>query len=173
MFDFNIAAAKLTWHSEAYSHYDVHLQQEKNVDGSPRSLTYVFTCQSRPDDHPPVLRPRAKTAEGTSNLVRTMNICLDAQGLTRGSRKVVTDAIPYSPAAHRALIALRCAKNSRPFNTVTDEEYQLEVSLLRPNTTIPSPITVSRDINTIYLQMSRHVQQYFKVSFRLTGLNLV
>jgi len=42
MFDFNIAAAKLTWRSEAYSYYVVYLQQEKNIDGSLTASHEVF-----------------------------------------------------------------------------------------------------------------------------------
>ncbi|KAF8958351.1 hypothetical protein BDZ97DRAFT_1668734, partial [Flammula alnicola] len=100
-------------------------------------------------------------------LVRTMNICLEAQGLTTGGTSRMDDGsatIPYSQAAHRALIALRCAKNSRPFNIVDDEDYRTEVQMLRPGTTLPRPKTVSRDINSIYLELSQHVRQYFIVS---------
>lgn len=96
-----------------------------------------------------------------------MNICLEGQGITPPSRKMEPTTFPYSPAAHRALIALRCAKNNRPFNAVLDEDYQDEIRMLRPGTVLPSPITVSRDINEIYLEMSRHVKNYFTVSRNL------
>lgn len=150
------------WRSDAYEHYDITLQREFNNSGGPLSLTYVFTCKSYPQAHKAQLRPRSKTGEGTSNLVRTMNICLEAQGIT--PLRNTNTTIPYSVAAHRALIAMRCAKNSRPFNAVLDEDYIAEVAMLRPGTILPSPITVSRDINEIYLEMSHHVKSYFSVS---------
>ena len=71
--------------------------------------------------------------------------------------------ISYTEAAHCALIALRCAKNHRPFNSVLDEDYQAEVNMLRPGTKLPHPVTVSRDIQAIYLDMSMHVHDYFQV----------
>jgi hypothetical protein len=40
--------------------------------------------------------------------------------------------------------------------------------MLRPRTIVPHPITVSRDIRTIYIEMSKHVRQYFRVSSCLT-----
>ncbi|KDR68281.1 hypothetical protein GALMADRAFT_35039, partial [Galerina marginata CBS 339.88] len=103
------------------------------------------------------------TGEGTSNLVKTRNACLKSQGIAQGPARIKT-AVAYSPATHRTLLALRCAKNQRPFNSVADEDYLLEVSMLRPNTVVPKPITVSRDINKIYIEMSKLVREYLSVS---------
>ncbi len=72
-------------------------------------------------------------------------------------------AINYTPAAHRTLIVLRCAKSHRPFNSVADEDYQAEVQMLQPGTILPHPSTVSHDIKAIYLTMSILVRQYFMV----------
>jgi hypothetical protein len=71
--------------------------------------------------------------------------------------------LQYSEAAHRAVIALRCATSHRPFNVVNDKYYKVEVELLRPGTKIPAPRTVSEDINHLYLELSKTVQDYFKV----------
>ena len=46
-----------------------------------------------------------------------------------------------------------------------DEDYQAEVDMLRPGTKLPHPTTVSRDIQAIYLDMSKHVRDYFEASF--------
>ncbi|KAF8218445.1 hypothetical protein L208DRAFT_1351366, partial [Tricholoma matsutake] len=56
------------------------------------------------------------------------------------------------------LIALRCTKNHRPFNSVLDEDYQAEVEMLQPGTIIPSPQMVSHDIKAMYTEMSKHVK---------------
>ncbi|KAF9524139.1 hypothetical protein CPB83DRAFT_774337, partial [Crepidotus variabilis] len=106
------------------------------------------------------------TSEGTSNLVKSLNICLRAQGITRsGNHNDDHPAPPYSPSAHRALIALRSAKSNRPYNSVSDEDYHLEVEMLRAGVSqrLPAPITVSRDVKAIYIEMSKHVAKYFEV----------
>jgi hypothetical protein len=127
---------------------------------------FVFTCKTHPENHKPHYRPREKTSEGTSNLQSGIIQCHLQSGDIVGGPKSKAAVIPYSKAAHRTLIALRCAKNHRPFNSVLDEDYQAEVDMLRPGTRLPHPITVSRDINLIYLEMSKHVRQYFSVSYK-------
>ncbi|EJD08420.1 uncharacterized protein FOMMEDRAFT_68048, partial [Fomitiporia mediterranea MF3/22] len=73
------------------------------------------------------------------------------------------NSLAYSEATHRALLALRCAKYNRPFNFVRDKYYSLEVEMLRPGTTLPSPDTVSGDIKSLYQGLSIQVRNYFKV----------
>ncbi|EPQ54971.1 hypothetical protein GLOTRDRAFT_24990, partial [Gloeophyllum trabeum ATCC 11539] len=68
----------------------------------------------------------------------------------------------YTPARHRALVALRCASSYRPFNSVHDPFYVAEVELLRPGTKPPSSSTVSRDVRLIYAEGSKSVREYFK-----------
>lgn len=46
-----------------------------------------------------------------------------------------------------------------------DEDYHTEVQMLQPGTVIPKPRMVSDDINTIYIELSRHVQQYLMASY--------
>jgi hypothetical protein len=91
--------------------------------------------------------------------------CDTARGVAPVSTSTqASDFVPvYSEAAHRALIALRCATSHRPFNAVEDKYYRAEVQLLRPGTDIPTPRTVSNDINHLYLELSKDVRQYFKV----------
>ncbi|KAF8151170.1 hypothetical protein K438DRAFT_1512742, partial [Mycena galopus ATCC 62051] len=110
------------------------------------------------------------TSEGTKNLKRTLEQCCDRRGVDPGgdtSKNAQQDLFQsvsrYTPARHRALIALRCASSHRPFNSVRDEFYLEEVELLRPGTHVPSPITVSRDVQTLYKEGSRRVKEYFKV----------
>ncbi|KDQ20120.1 hypothetical protein BOTBODRAFT_102100, partial [Botryobasidium botryosum FD-172 SS1] len=71
--------------------------------------------------------------------------------------------LQYTPAMHRAVIALRCAMSKRPFNIVNDPYYKMEVELLRPGTIVPHPSTVSRDICAIYSEAAKHVREYFEV----------
>ncbi|KAF6749030.1 hypothetical protein DFP72DRAFT_819607, partial [Ephemerocybe angulata] len=71
--------------------------------------------------------------------------------------------LPYSEANHRAVVALRCAENQRPYNMVEDRLYKVEVEMLRPGTTPPKPATVSRDVQRLFIDMAVLVAQYFMV----------
>lgn len=71
--------------------------------------------------------------------------------------------LSYSHSGHRALIAARCASSRRPFNSVTDPYYIQEVEMLRPGTKLPTPRTVSRDVNTMYKFGAEVVRDYFSV----------
>jgi hypothetical protein len=46
---------------------------------------------------------------------------------------------------------------------VKDDLYRAEIELLRPGTIIPSPSTISRDIQDIYTAGSLAVKGYFSV----------
>jgi hypothetical protein len=111
-----------------------------------------------------------KASTGTSNLDRAVEACNKRRGVkddgsaTIGSQQTIHQAVSkYSPYRHRALIALRCARYNRPFESVMDNEYIAEVELLRPGTVIPDARTVSRDVNKLYIEVSKNVKNYFKV----------
>ena len=71
---------------------------------------------------------------------------------------------PYSEATHWTIIAMQCATSHRPFNIVNDKYYRMEIELLRPGTKIPAAKTVLFDIKHLYLELSKDVRTYFKVS---------
>ena len=73
-------------------------------------------------------------------------------------------------ARHRTLIAMRCARNKRSFNSFADDLYRQEIELLRPGTSLPSPMTVSRDIQVIYASAVDGVKEYFKVGSTLAAV---
>ena len=104
------------------------------------------------------------------NLKHKIAACLKRRGVSDGgtstsAQQTITGAISkYTPAKHRALIAMRCARSSRPFNVVNDSEYKEEVELLRPGTKLPSAQTVSDDVRLIYDKGSKFVKEYFAVS---------
>jgi hypothetical protein len=152
------------WKSSVYSHYNVSVRHDFHDDDSPSLMVFVFTCKTYPDQHKPHYRPRGKTSEGTANLKLGADKCNDRNGVVGGALESNSNTPTYSVAAHRALIALCCAKHHRPFNSILDDDYQLEVEMLHPGTIIPHPSTVSRDIQTIYIEMAKGVRDYFKVS---------
>jgi hypothetical protein len=160
-------AARLTWRSEVYNHYNITLRRDFDpITNKRTAIMFVFTCKTHPDTHIVQYRPRMKTGEGTNNLRVSQNLCHSRHGEGGSTQQKSASTIPYSASAHRALIAMRCAKNHRPFNMVTDEEYLIEVDMLRPGTKPPSPATISRDIGALYLEMSKHVLNYFQVDFK-------
>lgn len=167
-----IDAAIKSWKSPVYSHYDVTLRRDVDDDNdrSPSCMVFIFTCKTDPVRHKAHYRPHEKTSEGTANLKIGADKCNERNGVVATSVPNGTGAdtgiLIYSVAAHRALIALRCAKNHRPFNSVLDEDYQMEVQMLRPGTVLPHPITISRDVRMIYVEMAKKVRDYFKVSFQ-------
>lgn len=145
-----------------YKHYNITLQRNPETHDQPRELFFVFHCIKHPEKHKPYLRARLNTKEGTSNLYKALEKCeaVERRGLVAPG---VEPPVQFSDAAFRARQALRSAKNNRPFNMVTDEDYIAEVQMLRPGTHIPSPATISRDINSLYLAMSIMVRNYFAV----------
>ncbi len=157
-------ASKATWRSNVYDHFNISLRREMDGNGEPFRMVFVFTCKVDPRNHTIHLRPRMSSAFGTKNLQDGVHACNKRIGIVSGTSTQLVGE-PYTPAGHRALIALRCAKNHRPFNSVLDEDYQAEVEMLRPGTVIPAPKTVSRDIKTLYAEMSKNVKNYFMVSF--------
>jgi hypothetical protein len=161
-YNFYLAASRAVWRSGVYDHYDVSLIRECAEDGSPSHIDFIFTCKMYPTTHSHT-RARSKTSGGTSNLQLGVAQCNKRHGIS--GTQVSQSGPPYSEAAHRALIALRCAKHHRPFNSVLDDDYQTEVQMLRPGTKIPHPMTVSRDVNAMYFEMSKHVRNYFQACF--------
>ncbi|TEB27542.1 hypothetical protein FA13DRAFT_1879067 [Coprinellus micaceus] len=116
-----------------------------------------------PENHAPHRRSRLKTSSGTKNLNDGIKACNARQGIVSTTLQQSGGHIPYSPANHRTLLALCCAKNMRPFNFVQDPLYIAEVNMLRSGTRLPDPTTVSRDVKLLYEQLSTHVSDYFKV----------
>ena len=87
-------------------------------------------------------------------------------GTSAGAQQTLEKSVSqYTKARHRALIALRCAVDKRPFESVSDALYIEEVDLLRPGTTLPHPTTVSRDVHALYSEGSKSVKEYFAVRY--------
>ncbi|KAI6115820.1 hypothetical protein EDD16DRAFT_1476155 [Pisolithus croceorrhizus] len=113
-----------------------------------------------------------RTAHGTKNLARGIDQCNERWGVTSrdpgdpsavGEQQTTESVSEYTPARHRAIIAMRYSVPKRPYDMVGDPLYVEEIQLLRPGTVIPSPATVSRDVNEIYKVGSKHVKEYFSV----------
>lgn len=169
----NTDESRKHWRSAVYSHYNVSLERCSET----QTLTFRFTCRFDPTGHPSVTRARLATSHGTSNLDRGRKKCDKARGIKANPSNDPQQqpTPPYSFAKHRVLIAARCASSRRPFNSVADPHYIQEVELLRPGTKLPSPATVSRDLNKMYEFGAGAVREYFSVSFSFhsVGIGLI
>lgn len=166
-FNICIAVSVRSWKSVEYDHYNLSLARVKTE--TDQFIDYIFKCKFGSSHHPDQHRRRMNTKDGTTNLAKANSGCNKARGIvTQGLTTTSSNQMaPYSEAAHRVLIALRCAASRRPFSSVTDPFYVLEVQMLRPGTILPSPSTISRDISAMYESGSIVVKQYFEVSLPL------
>jgi hypothetical protein len=157
----------VSWRSPAYDHYTISLIRAYHSDGiTPRVLQFQFNCRFGNMKHVKI-RDRMKTSDGTKRLLSSANTCDNERGVSPLKNALVssdTSRSTYSPVRHRTLIALRAVSSHRAMNFVNDVFYQREVEMFRPGTSIPSPSTVSRDINNLYEHGSRYVSRYL-VSF--------
>ncbi|KAF8593292.1 hypothetical protein BDV93DRAFT_461514, partial [Ceratobasidium sp. AG-I] len=104
-----------------------------------------------------------KTGNGTQNLLSSAKTCDSRWGVPTEASSLNNYFSTYSVAKHRTLIAIRCAQSKRSFNSIADDLYRQEVELLRPGTSLPSPQTVSRDMQVIYSTAAAGVKEYFQV----------
>ena len=155
----------MVWTSSVYAHYNITIRHNYDEDGAPTDMDYIFTCKTHPENHSgPKTYPCKHADLGTTGLKNDIECCEAAQSI----HKLKVSSLPsiqYSPENHRALIALRCAKNARPINTILDDDYRQEVQMLRPGTQIPHPTTVQCDLLHLYKDLSVHVKNHFMVFF--------
>ncbi|KAG2121285.1 hypothetical protein DEU56DRAFT_746765 [Suillus clintonianus] len=70
-----------------------------------------------------------QTGQGMNNLVTGMKDCAVRCGVSSGSdatgtqQTITGSVLKYTAEAHRALIAMRCAVNKHPFQSVADPLY--------------------------------------------------
>ncbi|KAF8595857.1 hypothetical protein BDV93DRAFT_449766, partial [Ceratobasidium sp. AG-I] len=62
-----------------------------------------------------------------------------------------------------ALLAIRCARDRRSFESVVDDLHNQEVELLRRGTKLPVSATVSNGVSNIYLDASQRVAKDLQV----------
>lgn len=178
-----INASKARWNSTAYDHFKISLHRCLKADGSPDYLEFKFTCHTDPVNHKPHHRKRMQTSQGTKNLNRGIKECVQRRGVStegpnaKGAQQTLSGSISkYTPEAHRALIAMRCAVNKRPFRSVADPLYIEEVRLLRPDVIVPVKTSrLNQGLESVtYMLLKRDTTQQCSTSSRLqTGKSLI
>ncbi|KAJ6532464.1 hypothetical protein B0H19DRAFT_449692 [Mycena capillaripes] len=126
--------------SDTWKHYHISLKRHAGI------ITFVFQCKWDDPKHPESTWECSKMKQGNSNLGETAKKC----GKARAQPTAQAVVVPYNEARHRAICAIRCAANKRPFASQDDEWYRLEVELLRPGTIPPSSKAVERDVGLLY-----------------------
>ena len=101
--------------------------------------------------------------ESTGNLSRHVKACEPED--SPETEKITTYASggQYSPARMRFLIAMWVARRHRAFQIVDDPEFQEIVRMLYQKAQLPSRVTVSRDVQHIYVMSKANVIKLFKV----------
>ncbi|CUA75529.1 Putative AC transposase [Rhizoctonia solani] len=149
--------------SPAYPHYNVRVEKVMGTHaGKPvRShIVYHYECKYARKSHKSISRARLKTGNGTTALLRAAQKCDAERGALTTSQTEPPKS--YSPAYHRAILALWSAHSHRPFDSLADKFHQEEVEHLRPGTKLPSSVTLSRDIRLIHAQYVPKIREYFK-----------
>ncbi|KAG8705564.1 hypothetical protein FRC09_002881 [Ceratobasidium sp. 395] len=152
-------AARKSWRSDAYDHYEVSRERLLNEHGE-RYIRFKFTCKIDPQNHNPHYRARKDTSQGTNNLQRGIESC---NKRTR-NRQAIASTSPrqFSPARLRAILALWSARNHRPFELVQDELFRMLIDELRLGTLLPDRTTLSDDVRSLYKDNTTSIRQYFE-----------
>ena len=128
---------------------------------------FRFECKYGNLEHQPWDRGRKKSGNGTTHLKRKAEAC-DKQRLglvahNHGTEEPTPNIQLYSEAYHRAILATWSAASHRSFESLVDHFHQMEVSYLRPGTSLPSSITISRDVKAIHAKYAPRIKDYFQV----------
>ncbi|CEL58797.1 hypothetical protein RSOLAG1IB_12198 [Rhizoctonia solani AG-1 IB] len=155
-----LAAALSPWTSYIYGHFKMFLERRTDEHGE-QSLWFRFECKNDPILHTQY-RARKDTSSGTHNLIRGAEACDLVRKVGQKSMVSTGEARKFSPTRLRALIALWCARNHRPFELFRDDLFTAIVDELRPGTSLPDPSTIGRDVRNIYFDNKDAIRQYFR-----------
>jgi hypothetical protein len=93
---------------------------------------------------------RARFEDSTSNLKRHVTDCSPEENSSTALMSGFAHGSTYSPQKLRFIIAMWCSARNRPFHLVQDPEFQELLRMFNVQVSIPSRITVSRDIHRIF-----------------------
>ncbi|CAE6473416.1 unnamed protein product [Rhizoctonia solani] len=159
--DIIIAASRAKWRAPIYGHYTLSLRRDIDKLGG-RTIWFVLTCKTNPVRHKPQSRRRGDDSSGTKKFNDTANKCNIQCNRIEGAEETVSGVREFSLARFRALLALWCARNHRPFEMISDDLLVAIVNELRPGTALPDPTTLSRDIQSLYQRNMQAIRHYFQ-----------
>lgn len=126
-----------------YDHFNFTISRIPADHEEPEHFVYIYICKSGHDGcrH---LQKRSQAA--TDKLKAKVTKCNEAHpgqcAPPDTPQPKLKTSIKYDKHSHRMLVALRCAVNNRPFTSVEDEHYKIEVELLRHSTQVCGSTTI-------------------------------
>jgi hypothetical protein len=107
----------------------------------------------------------------------TVSGALDPESITAAFERTGKGKVTYSHRQHtkaeaRAEIVRWVAESNRPFSVVSDRGFQNLMKTGRPGMYIPSPTTVSRDVQLVFENARTRIAKILQVSLQLPDVYL-
>jgi phenylalanine-4-hydroxylase len=96
--------------------------------------------------------------------MRHKTICQPDSNATTALMKDFAHGSTYNPAKLRYMIAVWCARRTRPYHLVNDPEFVEILQMFNAQVAIPSRMTVSRDVKRVFELTKKSVQELLAVS---------
>ena len=147
-----------TWRSDVYKHFRSP-PEIKIADGK---TTYIFICLKSGEQI-----SRAADDVSTGNLKRHIKRCEPATSKGIQMLESFATGSTYTPAKLRHKIEKWIIMHYHAFSVVEQQGFKEILFLFNPNVSIPSAITISRDIQDHFVAAKAKVIQFLKVSIYL------
>lgn len=132
--------------SLAYKHFDARLVRVLAKGSEAAYFEYIYTCAG---GHDGCHHTQRRNNQPTTKLSNKAKACDSKHGHSAPQPKqkdLHETTTAYDKYHHRMLIAMRCAVSNRPFISVEDHYYKLEVEHLRSGVS-----SVNTSVSTIFL----------------------
>ena len=138
--------------SDAYKHFDITLKLHPTKGAHDAYYEYTYICKA---GHPKCEHKQKREHKGTNKILKKSVECNAKNGGNAPQPKqkdLHSTVTAYDKVHHRMLIAMRCAVHNRPFISVEDTYYKLEIEHLRAgkrgsHNRFPCVVTESNLIN--------------------------
>ena len=117
--------------SDAYNHFDITLTRIPATSVCNAYFEYKYICKA---GHPRCEHKQRHEQKATNKILKKANNCnkKNASAAPQPKQKDLhSTTTTYNKIHHQMLIAMRCAVHNRPFLSVEDNYYKLEIEHLR------------------------------------------
>jgi hypothetical protein len=129
------------------------------------TLIALLRCTNVVCRHPSEKVTRARHDESTSNLNRHADNCNPKGNSSTRALAAFAHGSLYNPGLFRLKLAIWISRRHRPFVIVDDPEFQELLTILNCKVSVPSSVTVSRDVQEIFSISQKVVGTLLKVCF--------
>lgn len=117
--------------SKYYGHFDMTISRIPTKGSKPEHFSYSYVCKLGHD----LCKHVQKRDQGSTDKLKDKVIKCNAKHLGQSALPKQQDlhqaSTAYDKHYHRMVVALRCAVSNRPFVSVEDEYYKLELEHIR------------------------------------------